>query len=94
MISELAPGCYELARNWCLLKRLADERSGSLMNLGPTDLFKGREGARLDRFVAALGASDGLQFRKVTWARLLDPLLPTAPDWFSSYCRHKSNLLS
>lgn len=86
-------GCYELARNWCLLERLADGRGGTLANLGPARLYEGTEGARLDRFVSALGANGGLHFRKVTWAQLLGPFLPTAPDWLSRFCHHERDLL-
>ena len=86
-------GCYELARNWCLLESLAAGRGGTLANLGPARLYQGTEGARLDRFVAALGANDGLHFKKVTWAQLLGPVLPTAPDWLSRFCQRDRKLL-
>ena len=32
-------GCYELARNWCLLKGLAAERPAELVSLGPQNCF-------------------------------------------------------
>jgi hypothetical protein len=41
-----ASGCYELARNWCLLKGLAVERPACLVNLGPAKLFLGKAGRR------------------------------------------------
>jgi hypothetical protein len=87
-------GCYELARNWCLLKRLAEGRRGHLTNLGPKRLFEGNEGARLDRFVAALGVEDELRFSKVTWSGFLAPILPTAPQWFSNFCYRDRKLVA
>jgi hypothetical protein len=56
-------GCYELARNWCLLERLAEGRPGVLANLGPPSLFLGAEGVRLDRFVDLLGRAVGSSLR-------------------------------
>jgi hypothetical protein len=55
-----ASGCYELARNWFLLKNLAGRRPATLVNLGSADLFRGKEGARLDRFDPRLFAALGL----------------------------------
>jgi hypothetical protein len=66
-----ASGCYELARNWCLLKGLAVERPARLVNLGPAKLFLGNEGDRLDRFAAALGADQRSHFMKVAWPDFL-----------------------
>jgi hypothetical protein len=43
-----ASGCYELARNWCLLKALAGDRPATLVNLG---LAKAAQGARRPRKV-------------------------------------------
>lgn len=82
-----ASGCYELARNWCLLMNLAGERPASLVNLGPARLFGGAEGARLDRFVTAMGGNDRSHFKKVTWVDLLGTSMRGAPDWFAQYCR-------
>jgi len=81
-----ASGCYELARNWCLLKNLAEERPATLVNLGPDKLFLGAEGARLDRFVTALGTDEQSQFMKVTWSDLLGKGLVDVPDWFAEFC--------
>jgi hypothetical protein len=81
-----ASGCYELARNWRLLMGLADGRSATLVNLGPARLFSGAEGARLERFVNALGPAKGTQFKIVTWPDLLRVVLAAAPDWFIQYC--------
>jgi hypothetical protein len=82
----MASGCYELARYWRLLERLADGRRGILVNLGLPALFGGAEGERLDRFVQALCQSDSLQFMKVTWGELLAPALPGAERWFVNFC--------
>lgn len=84
-----ASGCYELARNWCLLTRLAGERPASLVNLGPARLFRGAEGARLDRFVTALGSNDRSHFRKVTWSDILGASMADVPDWFAQFCRRQ-----
>jgi len=82
-------GHYELARNWCLLNRLADGRPGALANLGPSKLFVGGEGDRLDRFAAALAARGSLRFIKVTWPHLLQSVLPSAPEWFTNFCKQR-----
>ena len=82
-----ASGCYELARNWCLLTSLAGDRPGSLVNLGPARLFGGAEGARLDRFVTALGNNDRSHFRKATWSDLLGAGMGDVPGWFAQFCR-------
>jgi hypothetical protein len=84
-----ASGCYELARNWCLLKNLAAERPASLLNLGPAKLFLGTEGARLDRFVAALDTDERSHFIKVIWSDLLGEGLVDVPDWFAQFCRDR-----
>jgi hypothetical protein len=81
-----ASGCYELARNWFLLKNLAAERPATLVNLGPAKLFLGAEGARLNRFVAALGTDERSHFMKVTWSDLLGKGLVDVPDWFAQFC--------
>jgi hypothetical protein len=82
-------GCYELARNWCLLKNLAAERPASLVSLGPAKLFLGKEGARLDRFVTALGTDERSHFMKVRWSDLLGKGLDDVPDWFAQFCRSR-----
>jgi hypothetical protein len=84
-----ASGCYELARNWCLLKGLAGDRPARLINLGPDKLFRGREGARLDHFVGALDLDARSHFMKVRWSDLLGPDLGEAPDWFVQYCKSR-----
>jgi hypothetical protein len=83
-----ASGCYELARNWCLLKSLAAGRPATLANLGPASLFLGKEGARLDRFVASLGSDDSSHFVKLTWPDLIGKL-DKVPDWFDRFCRDR-----
>jgi hypothetical protein len=83
----MASGCYELARNWCLLKRLAGERPATLVNLGPANLFRGEEGARLDRFVAALGTDERSHFKKLRWCRLLGTDFTS--NWFVQFCRDR-----
>jgi hypothetical protein len=85
-------GCYELARNWCLLERLSDGCPGILANLGPPRLFSGSGGARLDRFVDALGTGGRLEFKKVVWPDLLGPVLETAPEWFTKFCQARPRL--
>jgi len=82
-------GRYELAQNWCLLKSLAAERPASLVNLGPARWFLGAEGARLDRFVTALGTDEQSHFMKVTWPDLLGRGLVDVPDWFAQFCRRR-----
>jgi hypothetical protein len=84
-----ASGCYELARNWCLLKMLADGRRATLANLGPAGLFSGAEGARLDRFIAALGTGQSPRFRKITWLEFLDAVTDDAPLWFTEFLRSR-----
>jgi len=85
-----ASGSYELARNWCLLKGLAAGRPASLVNLGPGRLFCGAEGARLDRFVTALGTDKRSRFVKLTWENLLGKCLVEVPDWFAQFCRNRA----
>jgi len=84
-----ASGCYELARNWCLLKNLARGRPATLVNLGPDKLFLGTEGARLDRFVEALGIDERSRFMKVTWSQFLGKGLVDVLDWFAQFCRDR-----
>ena len=82
-----ASGCYELTRNWCLLNRLAGRRPATLVNLGFSKLFRGPEGERLDRFVAALRLDQRCQFRKITWSELLYNELFKMPKWLAEYCK-------
>jgi hypothetical protein len=82
-------GCYELARNRRILKVLADDRSASLINLGPPSLFQGKKGAELDRFIAALGTNKRSLFKKVAWSELLVEALPEAPKWFADFCHER-----
>ena len=84
-----ALGCYELARNWCLLKGVSGERPATLVNLGPARLFGSAEGARLDRFLAALGTDTRSHFMKVTWSDLLGSRMGEFADWFSQFCRSR-----
>lgn len=84
-----ASGCYELARNWCLLKGLAADRPVTLVNLGPARLFRGAEGARLDRFAAALDTDQRSHFVKVSWSDLLRSGSDEVPEWFAAFCRDR-----
>lgn len=84
-----ACGCYELARNWCLLHGLAAGRPITLANLGPERVFRGVEGARLGRFIAALGSGPRSRFMKATWADLLGPNMIDGPGWFGDFCRQR-----
>lgn len=86
-----ASGCYELARNWCLLKNLAGETPSTLVNLGSADLFRGKEGARLDRFASALGTDERSHFVRVTWSELFGNDMSGMPEWFIGFC-HDRNL--
>jgi len=82
-----ASGCYELARNWCLLKALAGDRPSTLVNLGPANLFRGKEGRRLDRFSAALNTDERSRFVKISWPDLLGSDFGNRPSWFVQFCR-------
>jgi hypothetical protein len=84
-------GCYELARNWRLLKGLADneKRTVTLVNLGRADLFHGRGGERLTSFVEAISTDERSRFMKITWSKLLGDSLFGAPEWFAQFCRHR-----
>lgn len=82
-----ASGCYELARNWCLLKKLAGDRPATLVNLGPAGLFSNSEGKRLDDFVNALGTDDRSHFIRLTWSDLLEKGPVDVPPWFTQFCR-------
>lgn len=83
-------GCYELARNWCLLKAMAGRRPASLVNLGPAGLFAGAEGVRLDRFVAALDTDDRSRFLRIAWPEFLGTGVNDLPDWFARFCRERN----
>jgi hypothetical protein len=80
-------GCYELARNWCLMKGLAGDRPCTLVSLGPEKLFSGSEGRRLDKFVDALDVDQSSRFAKIVWSEFLEDCVSTAPAWFERYCR-------
>lgn len=82
-------GCYELARNWCILKQLGATRPATLVNLGPTKLFVGTEGARLDRFIAALATNEQSRCMKVSWPHFLGTGLDDGPVWFAQFCRNR-----
>jgi len=82
-----ASGCYELARNWCLLKILAGKRAARLVNLGPERLLLGAEGKRLDSFVDALEIDQQSQFVKATWSVLLGN--NDFPEWLARFCRSR-----
>ena len=84
-----ASGCYELARNWCLLKNLAGKRVASLVNLGPKRLFLGADGERLDSFVEALGVDEQSHFMKATWSDLLGNNLGDLPKWLAQFCQSR-----
>jgi hypothetical protein len=83
-----ASGCYELARNWCLLKHLARDRPATLANLGSADLFAASRG-RLERFDAALNEDHGSRFVTITWSDLLGDGFDDMPSWFVEFCRNR-----
>jgi hypothetical protein len=83
-----ASGCYELARNWCLMNNLSNGRPATLVSLGPATLFEGAEGDRLDYFVAALG-DERVHFKKLTWSELLGNDFEGMPEWFVQFCRDR-----
>lgn len=85
-----ASGCYELARNWSLLNGLAADRPASLVSLGLDKLFLGAEGARLNRFIGALGTDERSHFMKVSWSDLLGKGVGYMPDWFAQFCRSRN----
>jgi hypothetical protein len=79
--------CYELARNWRLLKGLAGERMVTLVNLGQPDLFLSKDDMRLNLFVEALRTDERSRFTKLTWSDLLGTEFNNMPDWFVEFCR-------
>lgn len=88
-----ASRCYELARNWRVLKELADGRPATLVNLGKKErLFRGVEGERLCRFAEALGLDERSRFKKVRWWEFLDKVLDDQPQWFANFCRDRGLL--
>lgn len=87
-----ASGCYELARNWCIIKNLAGGRSAKLVNLGLAGLFQGDSGARIDHFVQTLGKKELSNFVKLTWSKLLENEFANAPGWFVSFCQSRKLL--
>jgi hypothetical protein len=84
-----ASGCYELARNWCLLNGLAAGRRATLLNLGPPSLSSGEAGKQLDRFIGSLNANQRCSFRKLTWSEFLGGDTNDAPRWFADFCRER-----
>jgi hypothetical protein len=60
-----------------------------LVNLGPTKLFTGAEGARLDRFATALRTDERSHFFKIGWPDLLGKDLRDMPDWFAQFCHSR-----
>jgi hypothetical protein len=84
-----ASGCYELARNWCLLNGLAAGRRATLLNLGPPSLSSGEAGKQLDRFIGSLNANERCSFRKLTWSEFLGGDANDAPKWFADFCRER-----
>jgi hypothetical protein len=87
-----ASRCYELARNWRVLKELAGERPTALVNLGQERLFRGVEGERLCRFAEALGLDERSRFKKIRWREFLDKVLDDQPEWFADFCRDRGLL--
>lgn len=85
-------GCYELARNWCLMKGLAGRRPGTLVNLGPSRLFAGSEGVRLDRFARSLNADEQCRFQRLTWTDFLRSVIDVTPEWFTRFCSEDRHL--
>ena len=81
-----ASGCYELARNWCLLKGLAADRPATLVNLGPARLFSRSRRRAAGYLINALDSDERSKFKKVLWSDLLGATLPTALDWFVQFC--------
>jgi len=79
-----ATGCYELARNWRLLKGLAGDRPATLVNLGTKRLFEGSNGERLQHFIDALVTDQSSRFVKLTWAQLLQGVT-NPPAWFNRF---------
>jgi hypothetical protein len=87
-----ASGCYELARNWCLLSKIAAHRRKTLVNLAPASLFSGPDRERIVRFVDAIKTDPNAQFRTITWSDLLSGM-PNPANWFSDFCRSRRGLL-
>jgi hypothetical protein len=78
-------GCYELARNWRLLKGLSGSRVASLGNIGPEKLFIGAEARRLDSFIGALETDQQSHFVKATWSDLIGENLEVSPSGLPNF---------
>lgn len=85
-------GYYELARNWCLLNRLAGARPKTLINLAPSTLFTAAEQTRLGRFFDAIRAAPNAKFTRLTWRNLLDGVVDR-PKWLNEFCSSRKGLL-
>jgi hypothetical protein len=83
-------GCYELARNWCLLRKMAAGRPAVLVLLGPDKLFRHSMKGNLSSFALALGDDEGSHFVRVTWSDFLGGYLVHAPAWFVRFCGERS----
>jgi hypothetical protein len=84
-------GLYELARNWRIGWDLAESRPLTLVNLGPTDLFVGRQGAELAEFRKCLDTAGERRFDLLTWAKLLGAI-DRSDDWFWAYAQGRDLL--
>jgi hypothetical protein len=82
-------GCYELARNWCLLRELAGGRPATLVLLGPEKLFRETKEGNLSCFALALSADDGSPLVQVTWSDFLGGCLAHAPAWLAKFCKER-----
>lgn len=81
-------GCYELARNWRILKSLAGKRPATLVNLGLPSLLSGSGDDCLKRFEAALGADPTSKFARLSWANFLSEI-DEKPGWFRDFCKNR-----
>ncbi|MCG2661856.1 MAG: hypothetical protein L6437_16625 [Kiritimatiellae bacterium] len=77
-------GMYELARNWRIAWELGKATRSTLINLGPTRLFEGDEGQKLDRFVSGLRQDMSHSFIKLTWWDFFSHI-PQEPRWFADF---------
>ena len=64
----IASGCYELARNWLIMAKLAENRPARLLNLGPASLFSPEAPSPLETFTTALGNSGQRAFSTKSWS--------------------------
>lgn len=86
-----ATGLYELARNWRIGWDLAGDRCLTLVNLGPAELFAGRQGKALVEFSKHLSIGDGRRFETLTWTELLSAI-HDKPNWLREYTRERGLL--